>query len=91
MNHTNDILKVFLKTFLIYPDSWFPIQYITRKQKNNKWITLGIKTSCIRKQGLYSLSKIRKCFLIKSYYLHYFRILRVIRMANLMYINFPLT
>jgi hypothetical protein len=87
MNHNNDILKVFLKTFLIYSDSCFPIQYITRKQKNNKWITWGIKTSCRRKQGLYILSIIRKCSLIKLYYLHYCRILRVIRMAKLMCIT----
>jgi hypothetical protein len=87
MSHINYTLKVFLKTFLIDSDSCFPIQYITRKQKNNKWIIWGIKTSCRRKRGFYILSTICKCSLIKSYYIHYCRILRVIRTAKLMYIN----
>lgn len=68
MNHINGIFNVFLKTFFMYFKSCFPIHSFTRKQKNNKWITLGIKTTFKRKPGVYVLSKISKCPIMKSYY-----------------------
>ena len=69
----------------MYFESCFPIHSFTRKQKNNKWITLGIKTTFKRKQGVYVLSKISICPIMKSHYQHCCRILsRVIRRAKLL-------
>jgi hypothetical protein len=84
IHHINDIFNVFLKTFLMFFESCFPIQSFARKQKNKR-ITVGIKATFKRKQGVYVLSKISKCPIMMSYYLHYCRILRtVIRRAKLL-------
>jgi hypothetical protein len=88
VDHTNDIFNVFLNIFLIHFESCFPIQYVTKKQRDNNWITPGIRISCKRKRSLYVLSKASNNLNIKSYYLLYSKILReVIRKAKLMYYN----
>jgi hypothetical protein len=69
-------------------ESCFPIQYVTKKSRDNSWITPGIRISCKRKHSLYLLSKAGNNPNIKSYYLLYSKMLRkVIRKATLMYYN----
>jgi hypothetical protein len=88
VDHTNDIFNVFLNTFLIHFESCFPIEYVTKKSRDNSWITPDIRISCKRKHSLYLLSKASNNPYIKSYYLLYSKILRkVIRKAKLMYYN----
>jgi hypothetical protein len=44
--HTNDIFNVFLNTFFVHFESCFPIQYVTKKSRDNSWMTPGIRISC---------------------------------------------
>jgi hypothetical protein len=88
VEHINDIYNVFLNTFLIHFESCFPIQYVTKKNRDNSWITPGIRISCKRKHSLCLQSKASNNPNIKSYYLLYSKILRkVIRKAKLRYYN----
>lgn len=58
MNHSV-ILCSFLKTFWIYFESYFPIQYIIMKQEEQQFHNFGYKKkTCKRKEDLYILSKI---------------------------------
>jgi hypothetical protein len=79
---------IFLNTFLIHFESYFPVYYVTRKHKTNDWLTTGIRTSCKRKQIFYIFSKLSNCPLIKSYYHYSCSILkRVGRNAKASYYN----
>lgn len=75
------------KGFLCTSNNAFQYHSFTGKQKNNKWIALGIETTFKGKEDVYVPSRISKCMPCnQSYYLHYCRILRrVIRKAKLLF------
>jgi hypothetical protein len=80
-------VNVFLKTFINIFEASFPVAYLY-KNKDNGWITKGIKISCKRKRSLYILNKNYNNPKLKLYYKHYCAILRkVIRMAKKIYFS----
>jgi hypothetical protein len=82
-----EFLIYFKRLFLCTLNDAFQFRVLLgSKKKNNRWITLGQKTTFKGKQGVYVLSKISKCPVIKSYCLHYCGMLRrVIRRAKLLF------
>ena len=78
----NKIFNTFLNIFLtIFEASFSKIYHV--KQKDNAWITKGIRISCQRKRGLYLLSRNIDDVKLKTHYKHYCSILRkIIREAK---------
>jgi exonuclease III len=88
LNDVNEIFNFFLHTYLIVYESCFPKHNVSMKHKDNGWITVGIRTSCRRKENLYIISRNNNDYLFKSYYRCYCSILkRVIREAKRTYYN----
>jgi hypothetical protein len=78
----NDYLRIF--------NSSFPLQTVKVKKgaTNNKWITKGIKISCIKKRNLYLACRHNTNEDAKQHYRLYSKILaQVIREAKTMYYN----
>ena len=71
----NKIFTTFLNIFVIIFEASFPKIYHV-KQKDNAWITKGIRISCQRKRSLYILSRNSDDVKLKTYYKHYCSILR---------------
>jgi hypothetical protein len=88
LNDVNEIFKFFLHTYLLVYESCFPKHNESVRQKDNGWITVGIRTSCRRKENLYIISRNNNNYLFKSYNICYCSILkRVIREAKRTYYN----
>jgi hypothetical protein len=84
-NEVNTIFNSFLKTFLRYFYSCFPLIKVYKWPSHNYWIMSGILTSCQRKRALYMELKKNNNPLIKKYLRDYCRILsRVIHVAKKM-------
>jgi hypothetical protein len=66
-----DVINMVLNIFLHDFETYFPIQNVTNKTKNNHWITTGIKISCNGKKRVYILSKITNSHIIEAYYTQY--------------------
>jgi hypothetical protein len=82
-DNINSMFNCFHCTFLNIFENSFPITYRSYKNKNNDWITNGIRISCKHKRGLYVLSRNSDNFQLKDYYNRYCAILRkVIREAK---------
>jgi len=78
-------VNVSFNTSLIFFETYFPLQYVLTKGKNNHWITLSIRISCWHKK-IYILSKTSNKSKIKAHYTLYCNILRrTIRKAKEMY------
>jgi hypothetical protein len=71
VDHINDIFNLFLNILLIHFEASFPIQCVTRKYADNRWITPGIRIYCKREHSLYMLSEVSNNPKIKSCYLLY--------------------
>jgi hypothetical protein len=84
--HTDDInlmYNYFLNTYLRIFYASFPITRVTSQNKYNRWITLGIQTSCKRKRELFLLNRLLNNVVLKQYYKKYCNILvKVIREAK---------
>ena len=71
----NKIFNTFLNIFLTIFETSFPKIYHV-KQKDNAWLTKGIRVSCHRKRSLYFLSRNSDDVKLKTYYKRYCSILR---------------
>ena len=79
----NDMFNSFLSTFLNIFEASFPVKYKSTNNKNNDWITQGIKISCKHKRILYTISRNCNDPTVKTHYDNYCRILKkVIREAK---------
>ena len=86
-NEVNEAYNKFLNTYLLIYESCFLKKSVSKKDNDTAWITIGICTSCRRKEFLYILSK-NQSNAFKIYYKTYCSILRrVIREAKRLHYN----
>jgi hypothetical protein len=82
------MFNTFLNTYLTIFYSSFPVLTTKNRKYNNKWITLGIKTSCKRKRELFSqIRNSSNTALVKCYKAYCKILTKVIKEAKRMTIN----
>ena len=87
--NTNENFNLFLDTSIKHFEATFPITYINHKNRQNNWISKGIRISCKKKRDLYTLCRNnRDKTQMTRYYKKYCRILnKVIKQAKRQYIH----
>jgi len=87
--NTNETFNLFLDTLIKHFEATFPITYINHKNRQNNWISKGIRISCKKKRDLYTLCRNnRDNTQMTRYYKKYCRILnKVIKQAKRQYIH----
>ena len=87
--NTNENFNLFLDTSIKHFEATFPITYINHKNRQNNWISKGIRISCKKKRDLYTLCRnTRDNTQMTQYYKKYCRILnKVIKQAKRQYIH----
>jgi hypothetical protein len=80
----NSFLSVYLQIFY----SSFPLRRVNSKTNSNAWITVGIRTSCKHRQGLYLLCRNSNNVKLNEYYKLYSKTLsNIIKEAKKCYYN----
>ena len=88
LNDLNDIFNLFLHIYILIFETCFPKKTAAKKCIDNGWITVGIRTSCRRKENLFIASRNSNNHLLKEYYKIYCSILKsIIRNAKRTYYN----
>lgn len=72
----NCMFNSFLSTFLNIFEASFPVKYKNTNNKNNDWITQGIKISCKHKRSLYTFTRNSNDPKAKTHYINYCRIIK---------------
>jgi hypothetical protein len=79
----NLMFNSFINTYIRIFNQSFPYKKYTSKLTNQKWITNGIKVSCVHKRKLYMLSRNTDNPEIAIYYKKYCKVLyAVIKLAK---------
>jgi hypothetical protein len=66
LNEVNDIFNLFVHLYVLVHETCFFKNIVTKKCKDNGWMTIGIRTSCRRKENLYIVGGNSYNYLLKN-------------------------